>query len=115
MATNSDTAYISKAVRLLRALRLGIADDISIQLAHTFMIVAENEGKTVNELGELVGSSRTTISRHLLDLSERLRNGEAGYKLVNRIQHPTDLRSVIFTVSPRGRQVLNSVKDAMED
>jgi DNA-binding MarR family transcriptional regulator len=101
--------------RLLQTYRSAITEHVPAQLAEAFELVCWNEGKTVFELAELGGATKTTMSRHLLDLSEKLRSGADGYKLLQRVKDPTNMRSVVYSLTPKGRLLRNSLREIMED
>ncbi len=105
---------LDKLLRVNRVLMASIDMDLSMPLVQTFLTAARNEGRTVNDLAELANGPRSTVSRHLLDMSETLRNGKPGYDLLNRVRHPKDLRSVIFVLTPKGKMVLSQIKEIME-
>jgi hypothetical protein len=56
--------------------------DIPAQYINSFALVAENEGLTVNEYAERSGVSKSVMSRHLLDIGDRFRDGKPGFGLV---------------------------------
>lgn len=106
--------HLDKAIRINRVWQGGTTMEVPLPVVQTFLTAARYEGKTVNELVELTNGNRSTTSRHLLDLSENLRNGNPGYGLLDRVRNPTDLRSVVFVVTPRGKTILAQFKDVME-
>jgi DNA-binding MarR family transcriptional regulator len=87
----------------------------SVKVVESFCLAATNEGKSVVELAKLAGSTRTTMSRHLMDLSEMLRNGKDGYKLLQRNQDPRNMRTVFYTLTPKGHKLSRKLKELMED
>jgi len=109
------TKGIKKINRLLTAFRSGIGETIPVQVVHTFMTVADRGTVTTNELADLLGSTPSTVSRHLLDLSGTLRSGAPGYGLLNRTQDPTNLRVVHYTLTAKGKLLLNQLVDIVED
>lgn len=109
------TKGVRKIDRLLGTFRSGIGETIPMQVAHTFIVVARQKSVTVNELAELVGSTASTVSRHLLDLSGTLRSGAPGYGLLDRVQDPTNLRVVHYSLNAKGRLLLNNLVDILED
>jgi DNA-binding MarR family transcriptional regulator len=109
------TRGIKKIDRLFASVRSGIGETIPVQVAHTFIIVARQGSVTTNELAALVGSTPSTVSRHLLDLSGTLRSGAPGYGLLNRAQDPTNLRVVHYTLTAKGKLLLNQLVDIVED
>lgn len=106
--------HLDKVLRVNRILQAGVLMDLPVPLVQTFLTAARHEGKTVNELVELTNANRSTVSRHLLDLSENLRNGDPGYGLLNRVRNPNDLRSVVFVLSGKGKTVMAQLRDVME-
>ncbi|MBB3910172.1 MarR family winged helix-turn-helix transcriptional regulator [Sphingomonas desiccabilis] len=109
------TAALRKLNRLFSTIRSSMGESIPLQVAHTFVLACQNEGIGVVELAERAGATKATMSRHLLDLSERLRNGQPGYGLLQRTQDPNNLRSIIYTVTPKGKLLKNQLVDILED
>lgn len=108
-------AALKKTDRLLSTIRSSIGEVVPVQLAHTFILVARNEGLGVVELADRAGTNKSTMSRHLLDLSGTLRSGAEGYGLLNRTQDPTNLRSILYTLTPKGRLLINQIAEILED
>lgn len=108
-------AALKKLDRLFGGIRSAISEAIPLQVAHTFILVCRNEGIGVTDLADKAGASKGTMSRHLLDLSVSLRNGDEGYGLLQRTQDPANLRSVIYTLTPKGRLLKNQLVDILED
>ena len=76
---------------------------------YVLMLVTLNEGKSLQELADMSGTRKATMSRYLLDLSDKLRTGDSGYKLINRDIDPEELRRNMYTLAPRGRHFINNV------
>src|SRR3546814_10232505 len=91
-----------------------IGPTIPTQLVQTFVDVALNEGKSLGELAELVGSNASTVSRHLLDLGERNRRMEPGYGLVDRRVDPMELRKNSYFLTPKGKALARSEEHTSE-
>lgn len=106
---------LRKVDRVLSAIRAASSSSVPVQLVHTFILVAENEGAGVVELSEKAGATKGTMSRHLLDLSDRLRSGEPGYGLLQRTPDPTNLRSVSYTLTSKGKLLKRQIEDIVED
>ncbi|MDF0490929.1 hypothetical protein PX554_22630 [Sphingomonas sp. H39-1-10] len=106
--------HLDRALRINRVFQEAMTVEIPLSVVQTFLMVAQNEGKTPKELEALMHGNRSTTSRHLLDLSENLRSGKPGYGLLVRKRNPGDLRSAIFKVSARGRAVLEQLKAALD-
>jgi DNA-binding IclR family transcriptional regulator len=58
-----------------------------------FLAVALNEGANLTELAEMMDMKKSTASRYLLDLSEKVRTGERGfgYRLRREVGQRTGL------------------------
>lgn len=76
---------------------------------YVLLLVALNEGKSLVELSQMSGLPQATISRYLLDLSDKLRNGGTGFKLVNREIDPEELRKNMYSLAPKGRHLIKSM------
>lgn len=74
-----------------------------------FLYVAINEGKSLTEISQIAGAKQSSMSRYLLDLSEKVRGGGAGYSLVRRETDPNELRRNLYTLTPKGRALVNSI------
>jgi DNA-binding MarR family transcriptional regulator len=112
--TDREMAAARKADRLLRQFRTSIDPNIPAQMLQTFMTVAMNEGKSLTEIAQLVSSNISTTSRHLLELGERNRRMEPGFNLVARTTDPMNLRQNAYTLTPKGKLLLDAVIKIME-
>src|SRR5437764_79820 len=82
---------IRAAIQMLDAFRAE-RPTMPLQYAYTFLLVAENEGKTVAEYAGLAGVAQTVMTRHLLDIGSQTRKRKPGLGLVMQRQDPLDLR-----------------------
>src|SRR3546814_20819130 len=105
MQEEKDNRGLKNFRRALLQVRAAIGPTIPTQLVQTFVDVALNEGKSLGELAELVGSNASTVSRHLLDLGERNRRMEPGYGLVDRRVDPMELRKNSYFLRSDERRV----------
>lgn len=113
--TEDNIRAIRKANRLLSQFRTSIDPNIPAQVLQTFLTVAMNEGKSLTEISELVGSNLSTTSRHLLELGERNRRLEPGYNLVDRRTDPMNLRQNCYTLTTKGKLLVAEIVKLMED
>lgn len=67
----------------------------------------KNRLESLQELADMSGIRKATMSRYLLDLSDKLRTGDNGYKLINRDIDPEELRRNMYTLAPRGRHCVS--------
>lgn len=101
---------LSKALAILRELSV----HLPVAQAHTFVLVALNAGKSLNELSTISGIHQSTIGRYLLDLSELQRPGDAGYGLIRRETHPMELRRNMYTLTRKGKKLCSRLVDAIQ-
>ena len=88
---------------------------VTLPVARSFLVVAQNEGMGVGDLADKIGSNMSTMSRHLLDLSESMRSGAPGYGVLTRTVDPGNLRAVMYTLSPKGKLLAANLLDILED
>lgn len=82
-----------------------------LPLAQTLVLVALNEGKSLVELMRMAGVSQSNMSRYLLELSDRTRDGDlgSGMGLVTRETDPMELRRNMYSLSPKGREFFDGL------
>lgn len=115
MTKETDFRHLTKLRRMMDTFADATGEHASVKVVESFCLAAENEGMGVVELAKLAGSTRTTMSRHLMDLSELLRNGKDGYKLLQRGQDPKNMRTVFYTLTPKGHKLIRKLKELMEE
>ena len=109
-----------KEYDMVRSSTLGFARSIKeIMLVNPSMpaaqiyvlaLVSLNEGKSLTELCQISGIRHATLSRYLLDLSDKRRTGDGyGFKLVNRETDPMELRKNMYTLAPKGRHLFKTI------
>lgn len=114
--TEFNRQKIRRLQRALAQVRLSIDASITLPMLDTFLTVALNEGKSLTELAQLLGgASKSTTSRHLLELSDHSRTGGDGYGLVERRTNPTNLRENTYTLTRKGRNLINQIEAQLED
>jgi DNA-binding MarR family transcriptional regulator len=101
--------------RAMRQVRTSIDPLVPTQLVQAFLTVALEEGMTLTDIAEKLGTNLSTASRQLLDLGERNRKMEPGYMLVNRVVDPNNLRVNRYTLTPKGKLLVDELVDIMED
>lgn len=92
---------------------LDIRHDMPLRYAHSFLMVAGEEGLGVNEYAKKAGVSASVMSRHLLDIGDRDRNMKPGFKLVFKVQDPFELRKYRVYLTPLGRQLAERIVRVM--
>lgn len=115
MVVSKELSQVIKLRRIMQTLRSSIGDNLPVQLVQTFLLVCEHEGKGVMELAELAHASPSTMSRHLLDLSGEKRGGHDGYGLLQRTNDPSNMKSVVYTVTKKGSLLARNLAEMMEE
>ena len=112
MAPLNDKQLLHKVSLLLTAFRA--ANPImTIQTAHTLLLVAIHPGASVSELSNISGYKLSTISRNLLDLGSRNRKREPGLGLVSTEVDPNELRKKQVNLSSKGQALMHQLLDTM--
>jgi DNA-binding MarR family transcriptional regulator len=93
------------ALEPFRALR----QTMPLQYIVSFLLVALDEGRGVNEYAERAGVGTSVMSRHLLDIGERNRHMEEGFGLVTQRPDPMELRKHQMMLTPKGKAVAHQI------
>ena len=96
-------------VKLLLSAFKEIDETMPLQIAITFLEVAIHEGCSLTDIWKMTGWSHSTLSRHLLDLGERNRHKEEGLQLIESRRDPLELRKNIYTLTPKGRKLVQKL------
>lgn len=86
-----------------------IAQHMPVAQVMAFILVALHEGRSLGELAKLDGSKLATLSRRMLDLGDRNRRMEEGYKLIIQQQNPINLRENQYLLAERGKGLLKTM------
>jgi DNA-binding MarR family transcriptional regulator len=113
--SDADFVAVKKLERALRQVRAAIDPLVPTQVVQAFLAVATNEGKTLSELSEILGTNLSTASRQLLDLGDRNRKMEQGYMLIDRKSDPMNLRINRYTLTPKGKLLFKQLATIMRD
>ena len=62
------------------------------------------EGKSVSDYAQDAGLLKTVVTRHLLDIGTRDRDGDAGLGLISQARDPKDLRINRAWITRKGGQ-----------
>ncbi|KMS60220.1 MarR family transcriptional regulator [Novosphingobium barchaimii LL02] len=113
--TDEERIAIRKLYRAQRQVRASIGPQVPSQVVQAFLAVADNEGLTLTELADILGTNVSTASRQMLDLSDRNRKMEAGHNLISRTPDPMNLRVNRYTLTPKGRILIQELAETMKD
>ena len=108
-----DDKQMRKMALILTAFR-SLNPTMTVQVAHTLLLVALHDGKSLTEISDLSGFKYPTISRNILDLGQRNRKREPGLGLVEAITDPNELRKKQVRLTPKGKALLNQLDDIMK-
>ena len=105
---------IANKISLLLIAFRALQPSMTIQVAHTFLLAAMHEGKSLTEIAQLSGFRFPTVSRNILDLGPRNRKREPGLGLVLTVTDPMELRRKQVQLTDKGRALLNQLNGIME-
>lgn len=78
--------------------------------AHMFVLIAEMQPCTQQELAKALGVSPSSISRTLMALGETTRKGEAGYDLLDVGKDPDEGRRFLIRLNARGEALRRALE-----
>jgi hypothetical protein len=90
-----------------------IRSTMPLQYACSFMLVAMEEGQSVQHYAELADVSQSVMTRNLLDLDDRNRHKEPGFGLVQQRMDPMDMRRHQTFLTSDGKALLRRIVHAM--
>ena len=113
MRTNgSQKVTEQRVLKVFNELRK-IRATIPLQYAYTFILVAENEGQSVQFYANLADVSQSVMTRNLLDLGERNRYKEPGFGLVMSRMDPLNMRRHQTFLTPKGHALWRHIEHAV--
>ena len=90
-----------------------IRKTIPLQYVTAFLLVANEEGLGVGDYAQRAGVGVSVMSRHLLDIGERNRHMAEGFGLVTYQANPFELRKHEYTLTDKGRALVNKLASAL--
>lgn len=91
-----------------------LKETASVAQVQTFLYVAINEGCSLTDIAKATGWSQSTLSRHLLDLGPVFRDKTPGYQLIQSERDITNLRTNVYTLTPKGHTLLRKVQQLID-
>jgi|SRR5579883_1489474 len=107
---NEEMRHAARALRLALEPFLQMRSTIPASYIVAFLRVVEEEAKGVTEYAQDAQTSKTVMTRYLLDLGERDRHGEEGFKLIDQQRDDNDRRVHRAYVTPKGAATMNAVR-----
>lgn len=87
---------------------------VTARSIHVFLLVAEKEGLSVSEYAKRADMPITTMSRTLLDMSERDSRFAEGDGLIESRDNPENRREKIYNLTVKGRALLGAIMKAIK-
>jgi DNA-binding MarR family transcriptional regulator len=84
-----------------------------LQYVVAFLLVALEEGEGTTEYARRAGVAQSVMSRHLLDIGDRNRHMEEGFKLVTQRQDPLNLSKHQNMLTDKGRGLAHKIVRAL--
>jgi hypothetical protein len=111
---DEDMRHAAKALLLALQPFLDMRSTIPASYIAAFLRVVIEEGQGVTEYARSAETSKTVMTRYLLDLGERDRHGEEGLKIITQQRDNADLRVHRAYVTPKGAGKMRAAKHALE-
>lgn len=102
-ANNNRSAAIHRSLLLLEEFRK-INPEMPMQVAATFLVIAEHPRISFKEIGVLTGQSASATNRNVA-----LLGGKYGVELVRYGRDPQDARNNIAWLTPLGERLATSI------
>ena len=114
-ATDDDQRALFSLSKVLASFQ-AMNRSMTIELANVFLLVSLKEGQRAVDYAKETGLTQSTISRHLLDLSDYRRDlteagagRKEGYGLVKAEVDPQELRAKRYYLTHKGRTQVQRV------
>ena len=110
LTVDPDARRLFESLELLRLLD----KEMPAQLLSTFLFIAAHEPVETLALGKAIGIATSSVSRNTdwLSAHHRLPN-KAGLGLIIKEDHPTNWRTRICRLSPKGESLMRQIKEKL--
>lgn len=104
-----------KAEKFLHAMELfrDLSPAITANYVTALMLVALKPGGGPTDYAKDLETSSGVVSRWMLELGERARDGGEGWGLIRRSSGSEDFREVHYTLTPKGRAFVKRLTDRL--
>jgi DNA-binding MarR family transcriptional regulator len=100
----------ARSLHFMRRYRPSSSFGTPLQYVRTFLEVAMDEGRSVNEYAKRLKVSKSVMSRQLLDIGPRTRNASTGFGLIVTRPNMHERRRHEVYLSPKGRALAQHLK-----
>src|SRR5690554_2040446 len=111
-STQYDKSALRRLIRCIKELRQ-LSPEMTLQAAHTFLVVATEPGISTPELMRRTSVSQSSCSRHVGFLSDRHHKAAPGLQLVESRSDPYEGRSKIVELTEKGQQLAMELADVL--
>ena len=110
LTVDPDARRLFDSLELLRLLD----KEMPAQLVSTFLFIAAHGPVETLALGKATGMATSSVSRNTdwLSANHRLKN-RAGLGLIIKEDHPTNWRTRLCRLSPKGESLMTQIKDRL--
>jgi len=85
-----------------------------IQMMATFLYIAQNSGRTMQETANDLGLSQASVSRNVAALTDWHSAKKEGHGLLKAVADPMEMRRKIVTLTDKGQRALKRLNGIME-
>jgi DNA-binding MarR family transcriptional regulator len=114
--TSQNDAIQNQSIRRFQAtlaIFQELRNDMPVSAVATFLMVYQNEGRSLAEYCRLNGDNPQTLNRLLLDLTDRNRWGGEGHMLLRQENDKADARLRLYFLTDKGRDFIRMVATAI--
>ena len=106
--TGQEATTLDRLSMVIDAFRL-VDPKMPSSYISAFLAVARKPGFGPSEYAKMIGTIQPIMSRVLLEIGPRSREGGAGYGLVDRVVHEESLRNQRYFLTPKGKQMIQQI------
>lgn len=109
-----EATTLARLDAILRTLEETLGGDMPLTKVRAFVQVAANPQASQVEISDILGVPKGNLSRYLIHLGPRDRQGNPGLEVIAQRQNPTNMRFNEYYLTPKGRGLLHRVGNALE-
>ena len=112
---NPDDARILRRLSRVNGAFRSVSTSMPCSYVAAYLAVALKPGLGVTDYGNAIGIVQPIMSRILLEIGQKSRNGGEGLGLLDSRRDPTDFRQHQVFLTPKGKMLLNQILNNMRD